>query len=171
CHLELLLALDVAHEGRKRRVHGDDDVALAECRRQLRRVVVGEPEAADEADLDGPVPLGRKPRRHVLEGRQVGQAGGSDADLAHAPSLVRPTRFLPSFPWPRSPRASICWSSTSTSASPISGGRRRRSRSGTSRSWRRSCAPPTARATATPSPRNHLVPSVTITATGCPAAA
>ena len=64
-----------------------------------------------------------------------------------------------------SPPASTFSSSTSTCVSPTSGGRRPTSPSGTSRSSRPSCEPPTGRATATPSPRTRPVRSATTTGT------
>jgi hypothetical protein len=65
--------------------------------------------------------------------------------------------------------ASTCSSSTSTSASPISGARPRASPTGRSTSSRPSCGPPTARATATRSPRTRPARSAPITATAFPA--
>ena len=66
------------------------------------RLVV-EPEAARESDLDGPVAAPREPRRGVLERGGIRQPRRPHAHVAHAETLVRPTRFLPFRPWLKKP--------------------------------------------------------------------
>ena len=152
-HLRLLL-VGVAREREQRRVHGQRDVLGARELAEPLGPRVVEPEAALEVELAGGVAaldeqldreVGRLPR---------GTASRADADRSHEPTVpdrvqCRPTGVLPFSTWRRHRPASTCSSSTSTSGSPTSGARRGRCPSGTSRSWPRSCAPPTARGTAT----------------------
>ena len=98
--------------------------------------------AALEQDLDGR--LRATPGRGSAQGRS-GSLPCADGNGRRMPSDGGPTLF----DMAKHPPASTCSSSTSTSGSPTSGARPARSPSGTSRSWRRSCAPRTARATAT----------------------
>src|SRR6476620_8311579 len=124
-HLELLASVRMAHECRERSVHGEDDVRGGGCRAEERRSLVVEPEAADEADLAGPVTLCPERRERLLECRRLGQPAGAVADLTHWRSLCRPamssdpvSTFLAC---PSALPESTYSSSTSTSASPTSG--------------------------------------------------
>lgn len=88
-HSLLLVALEVAHEARDRRVDGEDDAGVARELAEPRGPVVVHPELALEVDLAGAVPalpqevdrrLGALARRHSR--RAV-------ADRAHALTLTR----------------------------------------------------------------------------------
>src|SRR5262249_330422 len=145
----LLAVVDMAHERGQRRMHREDDIGSPSRRAELRCAVVVEPELAQEAELAGPVAARAQVGHGLGERWRFGPGGWPKTELAHAPSLCCPIAGLRFSPWPRDQAESISSSWISTSASPISGAKPPRSRSGTSRSSRRSCAPPTARGTAT----------------------
>ena len=102
-HLELLAAVGVAHEGRERRVDRERDVGRGGGGAEERRGLVVEPEAADEAELAGPVALGRERRERLLERRRLGQPAGAVADRHpfEAAYAVRPCFYV--FGMPKRP--------------------------------------------------------------------
>ena len=111
------------------------------------------PEPALEVDLAGVVAA-------LDAGSATARRGSSRAGIPGKPTRIRPIcgNSMPSDgprtlrPWISRPESTFS-SSTSTSVSPTSGVRRPTSPNGISRSSRPSCAPRTARATATPSRR------------------
>src|SRR5262245_2546983 len=149
----LAVALDMAHEAGDRRVHRERDLAAPGELPELLRPRVVHPEPGLEVDLVRRVAalaqeldrrLGRFPRQHPCRPK---------AEHSHGCNVTQPCcpiGVLRFFAWPSAQLESTFWSSTSTSASPISGGRPVTSRTGISTSSPHSCGPRTARGTATP---------------------
>ena len=159
--------VEVAQERRDRRVDRERDPARAASSPKRAAHSLGfHPEAALEVDLAGRVAALERAASIAASGAlAAGHAGGAKADLVMP--VRRPTSTRVPSSHGRSDRpASSCSSWTSTSGSPTSGARPAGSTSGTSRSSQRSCAPRTARATATRSPRTPRAPSAATTATG-----
>ncbi len=88
CHPLLLVALDVAHEARDGRVHGERDPGLARQLPELLGPRVVHPEAALEVDLAGGVlALFQDPDR--LRRRLAGRdTGGAETELSHRPAFL-----------------------------------------------------------------------------------
>src|ERR671918_2258515 len=163
-HPLLLVALDVTHEARDRRVHGQDDPGLAGQLPEALGPRVVHPEATLEIDLAGVVATLEEELDRRLGGIAGGDAGRAESDRRHGPSVPSDPGSTFS-PWPSDLPASSFSSSTSISGSPTSGARPAASTSGISTSSPPFFAPPTARATATPSPRTHQAPSAVTTGT------
>src|SRR5581483_11457611 len=135
-------------------VHRQDDLRLGRELAEALGPRVVHPEPALEVDLAGAVAALEEELDGRLRALPRRDSRLPEADLAHgsepsasampsgAGRMVDPCRTVQ--------LESTCSSSTSTSASPTCGARRTRSTSGTWRSSARSCAPRTARATATP---------------------
>src|SRR5262249_38735560 len=147
----LLVALAVPHEPRDGCVQRQGDPCVAGKVAEPLGKRVAHPEPTLAVDFARGVAAFLEERDGLLGAFAGGNTGRADADCAHEFTLAQvlsdgvPTLF----PCPNDPLASSCSSSTSTSGSPISGARRMTSPTGTSRSWLRSCARPTARGTAT----------------------
>src|SRR5918995_1432797 len=163
-HPLLLVTLDVAHEACDRRVHGQGDPDLTGQLPEALGPGIIHPEAALEIDLAGVVAALEQELDRRLGGVARGDARRAESGRRHRSSVPSDPGSTFS-PWPSDPPASSFSSSTSISGSPTSGARPAASTSGISTSSRPSFAPPTARATATPSPRTHQAPSAVTTGT------
>src|SRR5262245_17509437 len=138
-------------EARDGRVQRERDAGVARQLAEALRERIAHPEPALAVDLAGRVAALPEKRDGLLGALPGGDARRPDANRNHGSTLAQPPGHgLPSggvptlFPCPSDLLASSFWSWISTSALPISGARRTTSPSGTSRSWPRSCAPPTA---------------------------
>src|SRR2546422_5737956 len=93
-HPLLLVTLEVAHEARDRRVHGEHDLGLLRELAEARGPRVVHPEAALEVDLAGGETPALEHRDRLLRAPAGRDARRAETQLRHGSSLVRPTLQL-----------------------------------------------------------------------------